>query len=182
MDYTPILHLLQCPSCGGELIQRSTELLCTHTAAHRYPIKNGIVRFVSQEEGIDYDTHWKNFSKNAISLTKINQAENFIKWFLKDEDLNDISNKIVLDIGCGDGNHLPSLPQAAIKIAIDYSCVVDLVARRYKDLKNLFIIQADAQHLPFKENVADYCISYGCLNCLPNPAIGVREVDRVVNL
>ena len=142
MSYKIIRELLQCPDCGGDLTQGVDELTCDQNRTHSYPIVNGIVRFVSPEVGSDYNIHWTEFSLNPISQTKVEQASNFVNWLLKHQDLTVGPSKVFLDLGCGDGNHISFLPEDAIKIAIDYSSSVNLVANRYPKTKNLFIMQA----------------------------------------
>ncbi len=180
MDYIRILHLLQCPQCEGDLSEGRDELICNKNSSHRYPVKNGIVRFVNFDNNVEYNRHWRTFSKNPISQIKLAQARNFVDWFLGTQASATTADKVFLDVGCGDGNHLHFLPADSIKIALDYSMVVDLVASRFNEPKNLFVIQADTQQLPFKAGVIDYVISYSCLNCLPSPQKGFDEVTRVL--
>ncbi len=181
MNYQKILDLLQCPRCGGELFDKpeANRVVCQKNESHQYPVVNGIIRFVELDDQFQYNTHWSAFNENPINEKKLEAAEKFMDWFL-DNLSSSSSQKIFLDVGCGDGNFLPFIPEDGIKIALDYSNVVDLVAKRYEKMDNLFLLQADAQNLPLKAEVVDYLISYGCLNCIPNLKRGMIEVARVL--
>lgn len=181
MTCQKILSILQCPQCGGDLSVNPeiNEILCKEDETHRYLVVNNIIRFVGVEGQFQYNTHWAAFDENAVSTVKLVAAKEFMAWFLDEED-KPYTEKVFLDVGCGDGNFLPFMPKDAIKIALDYSGVIDLVAERYKDMDNLYLLQGDAQNLPLKPGVVDQLISYGCLNCVPNPRKGMREVARVL--
>ena len=62
---------------------------------------------------------------------------------------------VFLDIGCGDGCHIPFIPFDAIVIAVDYSASVQTVSERFGHLPNVIVVRADAKSLPFRSESVD---------------------------
>tara|TARA_B110001452_G_scaffold261342_1_gene260040 strand:+ start:532 stop:1428 length:897 start_codon:yes stop_codon:yes gene_type:complete len=173
-----ILPFLKCPITGGNLIFKNGELISEADSNIKFPIVNNVIKFVSSDEVLSYNEHWEKFEDLTVSNTKLQQGEKFVNWVSSDKKMDDDS--VILDVGCGDGSHIPYMPKNAIKIALDYSNCVHIVEKRYRETNNLFIIQADAQRLPIKENVIDFSIVYSCYNHLPNLKLGVSEGERVL--
>lgn len=174
VDIQNILFILKCPVCGEELERFKNSLRCQSELAHTFPIINGIPRFVAAVNS-NYEIHWTRFSSDKQNKSKIDQAGRFMRWLKRIDSLKGI----VLDIGCGDGNHIPFIPNQTLCVALDYTSVVDVVKEKYKDKNNLILIQANALSLPFKDNSVDFIYSYGCLNYLSDIKKGVSEVERV---
>lgn len=87
-------------------------------------------------------------------------------------------NKIVLDAGCGTGNHANYITEWRAKtFAIDLSESIT-VAYYNRNLfkKNSHYIQADIYNLPFKPNFFDFIYSQGVLHHLPNPEKGFTKL------
>ncbi len=173
-----IIELLRCPVTGDKLTLQGQTLIGKTRPDVAYPIDNGIIDFVGKSS--DYDSHWTEFSVLEPSRVKLDQAKEFLYWVDGNVGYQCHPHGIVVDIGCGDGNHLPFLPSGWIKIAIDYSSSVEIVRKRYANLDNLFVIRADASRLPIRDAAVDLVISYGCMNCMPTPKSGVDEAARVL--
>jgi len=184
MNFSDLIEILACPQCGGRLTQKNTVLLvCCQDQRHQFPIEQDIIRFVHHDEPIRYDRHWYDYHAYNFNRSKLRDASDFVAWFLAKGDEDDFQNKYFLDVGCGDGNHLTFLPDNSVRIMLDYSYhSLRLVQKRYASLNGVFLIQGDANALPFRSNTIDYCYSYGCLNCLADPKIGIREIARVLKL
>lgn len=175
---TDLLNYLRCPITGDDLVKTDGKLVSINHPEISYPIVDGVIDFIGKSA--DYDEHWEQFSDLEASTTKLNQAKDFVKWIDSPDQIFSKKRGIVLDVGCGDGNHIPFFPDDWLKIAIDYSTAVNLVHSRYKNTPNLYVIRADAAKLPFKDSIADVLISYGCINCMPDPTKGVAESCRVL--
>ena len=175
-----ILPYLKCPKTNSDLFYKDNYLLSKTDYSCRYPIDNNIIKFIEANDNISYNEHWGKFENLNISKTKLKQAEEFVKWVGSHKKMEDKS--VILDIGCGDGSHIPHMPKNAIKIALDYSSSVHIVEKRYEKIDNLFVLQADAQNLPIKDNIIDFGIVYSCYNHLPNLKLGVSEGERVLKM
>lgn len=79
----------------------------------------------------------------------------------------------VLDLGCGTGLLKTFLKN--IFTGIDISIEMLKVAR-----KRMNVVLGDAENLPFKTNVFDFCFSFTCLQNLENPDMAILEVARVL--
>ena len=187
-----LLNFLACPKCqkelnlfilkkeGKEIIEG--ELTCSF-CNKKFPITNGIPRFIfelSKEERKtqkSFGYEWKKFSE-MLPIWK----ENF-KWYFEpcllpqacgQKILND---KTVLEIGCGKGRHTFYAAQFAKEIiAIDFSPAIDVAKQNNKIVENVYFIQADIYHLPFKPELFDFVYSLGVLHHLPTPEKGFKKI------
>jgi ubiquinone/menaquinone biosynthesis C-methylase UbiE len=97
------------------------------------------------------------------------------------KDVN-IEGLVVLDMGCGSGLFF-SYPakQAEIVVGIDVSHELLLRAKKQnKQFKNVFLVQADADHLPFRDCCFGAGFAFTVLQNIPNPAIAMAELRRTV--
>jgi len=179
MNIKALNSILQCPKCGGELIHDSASLTCQNVENHHFPIDRRIPRFTKESLQKGYVQHWNTYAWSAAKAYKLSSAESFVKW-VESEAPSNAETSVWLDLGCGDGNHIPYLPEQAVKLAIDLTQSVDLVAKRYPTVKKLYPIQADGQQLPLKDNSVDVALAYGSFNCIPNPKKAIGEAARVL--
>ena len=103
-------YFFACPQCfaGVKLIDGA--IICDSDDRHVYPIVNHIPRFTECSE-CAYEHHWKEFSYcKSPNKLKLIQAETFVNW-LKN---NNVIGQSVLDIGCGDGSHIPFVPKGIL--------------------------------------------------------------------
>jgi ubiquinone/menaquinone biosynthesis C-methylase UbiE len=90
----------------------------------------------------------------------------------------------VLDVGCGSGFATAilaeKLPQAQVT-GIDLSAqAVAMAINKYQHLPNLQFQVGNAQSLAFIDQQFDLVISTGSIKHWPDPALGVREMLRVL--
>ncbi len=91
----------------------------------------------------------------------------------------------ILDVGCADGRSaFPLVRDTATVIGFDIS--KNMVKKAIERAKSVgaygttsFFV-ADADHLPFKDEVFDYIVIYGVLHHLPNPETTCRDVQRIL--
>lgn len=81
---------------------------------------------------------------------------------------------IILDVGCGWGRELSRLKNA---VGIDLCLPFLKTARHY--VRN-DVILADAQHLPFKEDILDFVVASEVIEHIANPVQVLAEVRRVL--
>jgi len=94
--------------------------------------------------------------------------------------LNASNKDIILDIGCGSGVQLNSLnivPKFLIGTDINQNA---LVYAKNKNIPNSEFIRCDAQQLPFKTMAIDKIICAELIEHLPNPAMMINEVHRIL--
>jgi SAM-dependent methyltransferase len=88
--------------------------------------------------------------------------------------------KKVLDAGCGIGRHAYYAAQYGAQVwAVDISDAVEVAARNTVGT-GAHIIQADLNHLPFREESFDLVYSMGVLHHLPEPETAFRYLLRFV--
>ncbi len=87
----------------------------------------------------------------------------------------------VLDVGCGTGIFFSHIADnARVVVGVDVSRKLLLKANgTAKAWKNVFVVQADADHLPFKEGFFDVVFSFTVLQNMPQPIETLNELKRV---
>ena len=106
--------------------------------------------------------------------------EQQIKYRAALERMNITHNSIILDIGCGSGllfSHVATKVQTVV--GVDISKKLLLQAKEHiHDFRNINLVQADADHLPFKENHFNYVFAFTVLQNLPKPMETLSEIKR----
>jgi ubiquinone/menaquinone biosynthesis C-methylase UbiE len=103
-----------------------------------------------------------------------------LKRFKKIKDLLQLSNNDdFLDIGCGSGY---LLNQAICKrgIGADISdLMVNTAKEKCKDNGKKFVVQSDAENLPFKNSSFDKIVSTEVIEHILHPIVLLEEIERV---
>ena len=96
----------------------------------------------------------------------------------------DVTNCAVLDVGCGSGlffSHVAA--KAKVLVGVDISRKLLLKAKEQAHaFQNMLVLQADADHLPFREEFFDVGFAFTVLQNMPEPAETLNELKRVVTL
>lgn len=98
--------------------------------------------------------------------------------------LNSISlnkDSFVLDAGCGTGLLFKHIEKAA-KLIVDLDVSLKILKKakkRVKQLSKVAVIRADADFLPFKNNVFDATFAITLLQNMPDPLVTLDEMKRV---
>lgn len=95
------------------------------------------------------------------------------------------NGELLLDIGCSSGFYARSLQQAAPEAAvaaIDFSrpMLQDARKRARAEGRRLYLLQADAQALPFAAQSAEGLACGGSLNEFARPEIALKEARRII--
>jgi ubiquinone/menaquinone biosynthesis C-methylase UbiE len=94
------------------------------------------------------------------------------------ENVN-VGGAAVLDVGCGSGLFFQEIAdKARLIIGIDLSKGLLLKAKRHVR-ENVFVLQADADHLPFVNGFFDAVFSFTVLQNIPKPSKTLLELTRV---
>ncbi len=96
------------------------------------------------------------------------------------ENVN-VAGKVVLDVGCGSGLFFIEIAaQADIVVGIDVSRKLLLKAKEHaKNFENCFVLQADADHLPFRDGLFGAVFAFTVLQNMPKPSETLNELKRV---
>ena len=139
---------------------------------HKFPIRDGIPRFVTDREGVflktkdSFSAKWKNYNKTYHTRKWFDMQK---KWFLERFGWKNLSHfdrfiktrTCILDAGTGIGNSakLFSVNPRADVFAIDASESVVFAHKKYGNLSNVHFLQADIRNLPFRKNFFDFICS-----------------------
>ena len=135
-----------------------------------YKIINSIPRFVSEEDYChSFDIEW-----NIHGMTQYDRyygrklsEERFFNETGWDRNL---SNQIIIEAGCGGGRFTEwALSTGAIVLSFDLSNAVEVNMKNNGNHPNLFIVQGDIFHIPFKKGIADKLFCFGVLQHTPSP-------------
>ncbi|MCW4018671.1 MAG: methyltransferase domain-containing protein [Candidatus Bathyarchaeota archaeon] len=97
------------------------------------------------------------------------------------DGLNLTPGSKVLDVGCGTGlflSHITSCVDTAV--GVDVSKQLLLIAKKCtKNLGNVLLVLADADHLPFKEAVFGFVFTFTVLQNMPKPEVTLKQIRKV---
>jgi len=165
-----LLPMLQCPSCRESITSSGDDALRCPACDRRYPIVNGIPRFVPPENyASNFGLQWNAFRRTQLdshSGTHISR-DRFLKQTGWRE--HDLRGKTVLDVGCGAGRFAEiALSLGAHVVALDYSSAVEATRDNLGANPKLDVVQASLYELPFKPDSFDYVYCFGVLQHTPN--------------
>lgn len=90
----------------------------------------------------------------------------------------------VLDVGCGSGlffSHVAAVVQSVVGVDISRSLLLKAKIH-VKPFCNVHLVQADADYLPFKEDVFDVVFSFTMLQNMPVPKRTLCEFKRQIGV
>jgi len=174
-----LLALLRCPKTGQhlhfeELVGgvESERLLISEDGCHRYPVRNGIPRFVAESNYADnFGMQWNHFRKTQLDSHSGHPISSERYWKATGWSPEMMKGKWVLDAGCGAGRFAEvALGAGANVVALDYSSAVDACHANLKHHPNLHVVQGDIYALPFAPETFDFVYSLGVLQHTPDVA------------
>ena len=97
------------------------------------------------------------------------------------ENVN-VTGGAVLDVGCGTGLFFSQVAScASVVVAVDVSRGLLIKAKgEAKAAGNVFVLQADADHLPFSDGFFGAVFAFTVLQNMPDPSETLGELKRVV--
>lgn len=121
---------------------------------------------------------YNRVSKVYDLLEKPMESMTMGKW--RGKIIEKIEGKKVLEVGVGTGKNLLHYPEDLEVTGIDFS--KDMLAKareKTKNLKNINLIEMDAQDMDFEDNTFDTVVT-SCVFCsVPDPIEGLKEIKRV---
>jgi ubiquinone/menaquinone biosynthesis C-methylase UbiE len=93
----------------------------------------------------------------------------------------EVSGKKLLDVGCGSGLFFQEVvAQAQLVVGVDISLgLLRKANSQAKKLPVVFVVQADADHLPFTGEFFDSIFAFTVLQNMPKPAQTLAELKRL---
>lgn len=168
------IGLTRCPASGQRLhldgSSTSTGWLVSEDGQYRYPIRNGIPRFVPESNYADnFGMQWNHFAKTQLDSHSGHTISESRFWRATGWTPAEMAGKWVLDVGCGSGRFAEiALRAGAYVVALDYSSAVDACYANLNAYSNLYVVQGDIYSLPFAADSFDYVYSLGVLQHTPD--------------
>lgn len=188
-----LLELLRCPKTGQELrvegkIYDTQEIregvLISTDGLKRYPIYNGIPRFVPETNYADnFGMQWNHFRQTQLDSYSGHpiSAERF--WLATGWKPEQLKDQWVLDVGCGAGRFAEVALLAGAKVvALDYSSAVDACYQNLKFHPKLFVVQGDIYSLPFASESFPFVYCLGVLQHTPDVAKAFAALPPMLQL
>ena len=88
---------------------------------------------------------------------------------------------VVLDVGCGSGlffRHVANEAKSVVGVDVSRG-LLQLAKERAKKYPDVYLVQADADHLPFKQDVFSHVFAFTVLQNMPNPSKTLEEFKLV---
>jgi ubiquinone/menaquinone biosynthesis C-methylase UbiE/uncharacterized protein YbaR (Trm112 family) len=195
---TNLLQHLRCPKSGQVLTLEALEpasqedsnpeleimdgWLVSESGANRYPIRNGIPRFVPESNYADnFGMQWNHFAKTQLDSHSGHRISADRFWEATAWNSAEMNGKWVLDVGCGSGRFAEvALSSGAQVVALDYSSAVDACYTNLHHHPNLHVIQGDIYSLPFAPNSFSFVYSLGVLQHTPDVAKAFASLPPIV--
>lgn len=182
---TAVSHL-RCNECNTGLRFDSAKSLQCNSCSRSFPIENGVVHFSTQFEGnnaiaADYynGSLWPKFRIWEWVAHQFSGGEHKARNEVLGHFPN-LSGTMLLDVAMGDGRNLPLIPQDCQVYGVDISRVLlEKSLRDYPD-RDLHLMVAEAEALPFPDATFDNIFSLGALNHVNDPGKALKEMARVV--
>lgn len=94
----------------------------------------------------------------------------------------DVTEKTMIDVGCGSGLLFEQVAKCAkVVVGVDISRkLLSKAKEQAKRFTNVFVVSADADHLPFIDNYFDVVTAFTVLQNMPKPIQTVAELKRVL--
>jgi SAM-dependent methyltransferase len=183
------LFKLRCPQSGLKLLLEDSsyktnkyDYIVSTDGRYRYPIRDGIPRFVTESNYADnFGMQWNSFPKTQLDSNSGHpiSAERF--WKATGWNPVEMKDKWVLDVGCGSGRFAEiALSTGAYVVAVDYSSAVDSCWQNLKYHPRLYVVQGDIYSLPFVAGSFDYVYSLGVLQHTPDVAKAFAALPPMV--
>ena len=170
-----LTELLRCPRTGQQLcLERAKDsddaFLVSENGEHKYPIRNGIPRFVPETNYADnFGEQWNHFRLTQLDSYAGHPISADRFWAATNWKPKDLTGKTVIDIGCGAGRFAEIALKAGAKvIAVDYSSAVEACYKNLADDPNILVVQGDIYQMPLPKGCADFVYCLGVIQHTPD--------------
>ena len=187
------LELLRCLDCRRSLELQgsdcagSARLRCTW-CARGYAILDGTPVLLRQEAitpqaGPEAELRRRTAESFAYEWEHFGELRpewelNF-RQYMRPHEPEWFRDRLVLDVGAGSGRHSYEAHRLGARvIAVDVGDAIHVARRNLPP--EVFTVQADAEELPFEDEMFDLVMSIGVLHHLPDPPRALRALSRLV--
>ncbi len=188
---TELIELLCCPkngkplnleTDGNDAQEIETGWLVSMDGLYRYPVHNGIPRFVPESNYADnFGMQWQHFRQTQLDSYSGLPISSDRFWLATNWSPTDLEDEWVLDVGCGAGRFAEVALNAGAKVVVlDYSSAVDACYANLKHHPNLHVVQGDIYALPFARGAFSFVYSLGVLQHTPNVAKAFEALPLMV--
>lgn len=168
------------PDTGAPLREEGDALV---GGARRYPIRDGIPRFVPHSDyAAAFAEQWKRWRRVQLdSATGFSLSEDRLRRCLGEEGWADLPGKLVLEAGCGAGRFTEILLRRGARVmSIDLSEAVDANVGTCPLSDRHRVAQADITRLPFAPGRFDHVVCLGVIQHTPSPEATIAALARQV--
>ena len=197
-----ILNIICCPNCyssfelstadsDGNKIA-SGKLVCPKCDVD-YPIIDGLPvivkdtgKMATTQRAFGNQWLWQNngyFEDDTIYGGTEKDELNDFKIGLGISNKTNLSEKVILDAGCGSGRltkNVATMAKDAKIIGIDMSNAAEVANARSHDIDNMHIIQCNILSPPFRPNTFDYIWSKGVIHHTPSTSRSFSKLDNLL--
>jgi ubiquinone/menaquinone biosynthesis C-methylase UbiE/uncharacterized protein YbaR (Trm112 family) len=172
--------IVVCPNCRGRVTRDAEGFACS-ACGGKFPIINGIPRFVGSEDYVgNFGFEWTTHAQTQLDGKDSHTSE---RQFREEMRVNpeELRGKMVLDAGCGMGRYAEVASRFGARvIGMDLSRAVESAHKNIGDRENVQIMQANLLKLPFPDQTFDFIYSIGVLHHTPNCEATFRGLVRLL--
>ena len=168
------------PFDGSEMQKQGSRFV---SKTNNYRIIRGISRFVDKENYNDsFGFQWNQYKETQLdSYIGFPLTKNRLERCVGEKLFERISNKLVLEAGCGAGRFTEILlEREAFVVSMDMSSAVEANKDNFPPNDHHIIVQADILKMPFADQQFDIIICLGVIQHTPCPEDTIRALYRQV--
>ena len=168
------------PFDGSEMQKQGSRFV---SKTNNYRIIRGISRFVDKENYNDsFGFQWNQYKETQLdSYIGFPLTKNRLERCVGEKLFERISNKLVLEAGCGAGRFTEILlEREAFVVSMDMSSAVEANKDNFSPNDRHIIVQADILKMPFADQQFDIIICLGVIQHTPCPEDTIRALYRKV--
>jgi ubiquinone/menaquinone biosynthesis C-methylase UbiE len=176
-----LLNYLRCPGCHSPFIFEGQNLVCSG-CRQTYSFFKNIPQLLDQSALKDswqryFEAQIREKGDSVAANSYLNQGHFRRLQQTVLETIGKMSDKVIVDVGCGTGHFTSSLASQNILLGLDLSLEMLLAA----EAKGFFPVQARATELPLADNAFDLVMANSVIQCLPDARKFLTELVRVSN-
>ncbi len=180
-----ISNIIVCPKCKGKVREEVNSLYCTDCKIN-YENDDEILRAVPSMNDTfsEIEEKFWNNAYDEQGHRSIDDRNSYFHNHFRAPLLSLPDNAVILEIACGSRADSLELAQKGKNIiatdistsALKYALAL---AKKIGISERMKFVQADANHLPFRNNSIDGILIAAAFHHLENPEIGLQEMVRV---
>ena len=165
---------------SGKALTAENNFLASNNG-EKFPVINDIPRFVELDNYANaFGLQWKSFAKIQLDSSNGSHISKERLERCVGASVNTLSQKNVLEVGCGAGRFTEHLVKAGAYVhAVDLSEAVEVNHANMGNASNYKVAQANVYALPFAPQSFDVVICIGVIQHTPNPEKTINALFSV---